>query len=131
MRLISLPYCMSKKSRSISYSKLLYVITLVTQNTPELLELDKTSWQYGMNIFMFFLQEDTAVISKRFKAMHMNLVYLYIGSILYIKKVLPHFILYTVYPRSCDPFYIVTWYIKWTTTSWTHSSRPYEMGKNF
>ena len=25
----------------------------------------------------------------------------------------------TVCPRSCDPFYIVTYYIKWVTTSWT------------
>ena len=25
----------------------------------------------------------------------------------------------TVCPRSNDPFYIVTYYIKWVTTSWT------------
>ena len=28
---------------------------------------------------------------------------------------------YIVCPRS-DPFYVVTYYIKWATTSWTHSS---------
>ena len=28
----------------------------------------------------------------------------------------------TVCPRSCDPFYIITYYIKWVTTSWTHST---------
>ena len=28
----------------------------------------------------------------------------------------------TVYPRSGDPFYIVSYYIKWVTTSWTHST---------
>ena len=27
----------------------------------------------------------------------------------------------TVYPGSSDPFYIVTYYIKWFTTSWTYS----------
>ena len=27
----------------------------------------------------------------------------------------------TVCPRSSDPFYIVTYYIKWVTTSWTYS----------
>ena len=27
----------------------------------------------------------------------------------------------TVCPRSSDPFYVVTYYIKWVTTSWTHS----------
>ena len=27
--------------------------------------------------------------------------------------------LHTVCPRSSDPFYIVTYYIKWVTTSWT------------
>ena len=27
----------------------------------------------------------------------------------------------TVCPRSSDPFYIVSYYIKWVTTSWTHS----------
>ena len=26
----------------------------------------------------------------------------------------------TVCPRISDPFYIVTYYIKWLTTSWTH-----------
>ena len=28
---------------------------------------------------------------------------------------------YTVCPRSSDQFYVVTYYIKWVTTSWTHS----------
>ena len=27
---------------------------------------------------------------------------------------------HTVCPRSSDPFYIVTYYIKWVTTSWTY-----------
>ena len=27
----------------------------------------------------------------------------------------------TVCPRSSDPFYIVSYYIKWVTTSWTYS----------
>ena len=27
----------------------------------------------------------------------------------------------TVCPRSSDPFYIVGYYIKWVTTSWTYS----------
>ena len=26
---------------------------------------------------------------------------------------------YTVCPRRCDPFYIVGYYTKWVTTSWT------------
>ena len=29
----------------------------------------------------------------------------------------------TLCPRSSDPFYIVSYYIKWVTTSWTHSMR--------
>ena len=28
---------------------------------------------------------------------------------------------YTVCPRSSDPFYIVRYYLKWVTTSWTYS----------
>ena len=28
---------------------------------------------------------------------------------------------YTICPRSSAPFYIVSYYIKWVTTSWTHS----------
>ena len=28
---------------------------------------------------------------------------------------------YTVSPRRSDPFYIVSSYMKWVTTSWTHS----------
>ena len=32
----------------------------------------------------------------------------------------------TVCPRSSDPFYVVSYYIKWVTTSWAHSIRePY------
>ena len=27
----------------------------------------------------------------------------------------------TVCPRSSDQFYIVTYYLKWVNTSWTHS----------
>ena len=30
----------------------------------------------------------------------------------------------TMCPRSSDPFYIVSYYIKWVTTAWTHSSLP-------
>ena len=29
----------------------------------------------------------------------------------------------TVCPRSSDPFYIVSYYIKWVTTSWRYSMR--------
>ena len=29
---------------------------------------------------------------------------------------------YTVCPGSSDPFYVVTYYIKWVTTSWTYSN---------
>ena len=32
------------------------------------------------------------------------------------------FVLITVCAGSSDPFYIVSYYIKWVTTSWTHSS---------
>ena len=28
----------------------------------------------------------------------------------------------TICPRSIDPFYIVTYYIKWVTTFWTDST---------
>ena len=28
----------------------------------------------------------------------------------------------TICPRSSYPFYIVSYYIKWVTTSWTHST---------
>ena len=28
----------------------------------------------------------------------------------------------TVCPASSDPFYIIPYYIKWVTTSWTHST---------
>ena len=29
---------------------------------------------------------------------------------------------HTACPRSSDPFYIVSYYMEWVTTSWTHSS---------
>ena len=29
---------------------------------------------------------------------------------------------YTIWPRRSDPVFLVTNYIKWDTTSWTHSS---------
>ena len=31
-------------------------------------------------------------------------------------------LIHTVCPRSSDPFYIVSYYIIWVTTSWTYSS---------
>ena len=31
----------------------------------------------------------------------------------------------TVFPKSSDPFYIVGYYIKWVTSSWTHSIYDY------
>ena len=30
----------------------------------------------------------------------------------------------TVCPGSSYPFYVVTYFIKWVTTSWTHSTLP-------
>ena len=39
-----------------------------------------------------------------------------------------HIILITVCPGSSDPFYIITYYIKWVTISWTHNTIP---GNNF
>ena len=33
--------------------------------------------------------------------------------------------LYTICSRRSDPFYIVSYYIKWVTTSWTYSSIHY------
>ena len=47
-----------------------------------------------------------------------------------------HFYKYTVCPGSSDPFYIVTYYIKWVTSSWTYSiflwryDNPSECGAN-
>ena len=32
----------------------------------------------------------------------------------------------TVCPGSSDPFYVVTYYIQWITTSWTYSMYVYE-----
>ena len=32
---------------------------------------------------------------------------------------LPSIYIYCVSKRSSDPFYVVTYYIKWVTTSWT------------
>ena len=37
-------------------------------------------------------------------------------------------IYYTVCPRSSDPFYGGTYYIKWVTTSWTYSSKQENSG---
>ena len=35
----------------------------------------------------------------------------------------------TVCPRSSDPFYIVTYYIKWVTTSWTYIVKKFGQPK--
>ena len=37
----------------------------------------------------------------------------------------------TICPRRIDPFYIVTQYIKWVTTSWTHSMLEPEIDQIF
>ena len=38
---------------------------------------------------------------------------------------------HTVCPRSSGPFYVVTYYIKWVTTSWTYSSFKFLIIKKF
>ena len=38
------------------------------------------------------------------------------------KYLMRHPSLSTVCPRSSDPFYLVGYYIKWVTTSWTYSN---------
>ena len=39
-----------------------------------------------------------------------------------IKKIFRYFLfIHTICQRSSDPFYIVPYYTKWVTTSWTHS----------
>ena len=35
---------------------------------------------------------------------------------------------HTVCPVSSDPFYVVTYYIKWVTTYWTHSIPGFMQG---
>ena len=35
-------------------------------------------------------------------------------------------LVYTICPGSSDPFYIVSYYIRWVTTSWTHSNSGQE-----
>ena len=32
-----------------------------------------------------------------------------------------HPFVHTVFPKSSDPSYVVSYYIKWVTTSWTHN----------
>ena len=39
-------------------------------------------------------------------------------------------ILHTVCPGSSDPFYIVTYYLKWVTTTWTHSMIKTDLDSN-
>ena len=46
---------------------------------------------------------------------------IYFLDIQYVKEVLIHF-MYTVCLRSSYLHYVVSYYIKWVTTSWTHSS---------
>ena len=47
---------------------------------------------------------------------------IWFSFILKSRLILCIFAQYTVCPRSTDPFYIVTYYIEWVTTSWTYSS---------
>ena len=37
----------------------------------------------------------------------------------------------TICPISSDPFYIVTYYIVWVNTSWTHSTREKNVRTDF
>ena len=38
---------------------------------------------------------------------------------------------YTVCPKSSVPFYIVTYYIKWVTTSWTYNKGIFDLMFSF
>ena len=37
------------------------------------------------------------------------------------------FVEYNAFPRSSDPIYIVSYYLKWVTTSWTYSMYPCDL----
>ena len=36
----------------------------------------------------------------------------------------------TICPRSSRPFYIISYYIKWVTTSWKHGKKPSFLGNH-
>ena len=42
-----------------------------------------------------------------------------------------HWSIITVSPRSGDPLYIVSYYIKWVTTSWTYSNMNYNVYRSW
>ena len=45
------------------------------------------------------------------------------------KDLILNIYVYTICPGSSDPFYIVPYYIKWVTTSWTHSMHHFSPKK--
>ena len=54
-------------------------------------------------------------------------VILYVKEVLFISiNIYVYRLVYTICPGSSDPFYIVSYYIRWVTTSWTHSNSGQE-----
>ena len=54
-------------------------------------------------------------VNKEYFINNHSLFPVWFESVVTAKKLL------TVCPRSGDPFYIITYYIKWVTASWTYS----------
>ena len=53
------------------------------------------------------------------KVFHKKCAKCFVGALSNVNLEIFNFYIYIVRPRSSYPFYIVTYYINWVTTSWT------------
>ena len=92
---------------------------------------DKESSHVGRNIVLQIHYADLTPSELGSNSLQqLNLSYLLVISLF---KIFLHYLIKsilrirkdTMCPRSSDPFYIVSYKIKWVTTSWTHSIFSY------
>ena len=111
-------YCMSEKSWPISYGNLLHRMGHYFLD----MQQQETSVRWNNVVFSIYVHND--LCSKIFSFAYTFCLYLHFSFILHhIQRMYTLFIpdVITICLRSLDPIYIVTYYIKWVTTSWTDS----------
>ena len=69
-------------------------------------------------IVMIFV---STLLSICFSLFHICLLLRFYGQFFLVLMIFRDRGAYTVCPRISDPFYVVLYYIKWVTTSWTYS----------
>ena len=97
------------------FSVSLYISLLFVLNREPIHYIDLHAWLYSRPLFKLPARQNQILLDCRYR-IQINLK----ESQDFLEKK-KYIVKHTVYPRSSYPFYIVSYNIKWVTTSWKNS----------